>query len=72
MFCYRLHLEDGSETGQAEYAVMIQPGETIWTGDGRKLRVLDLVPVEESDSPYVGLLKVEPTAATSHIRPPVQ
>jgi hypothetical protein len=58
MFCYRLYLEDGSEAGQAEYAVMIQPDERIWTGDGRKLRVVDVVRVEEPDSPYVGLLKV--------------
>jgi hypothetical protein len=26
---------------------------------GRRLRVLDLVPVEEEDSPYAGFLKVE-------------
>jgi hypothetical protein len=29
------------------------------TGDGRKLRVLDVVPVEEKDSLFVGLLEVE-------------
>ena len=29
------------------------------TGDGRKLRVLDVVPVEEKDSLSVGLLEVE-------------
>jgi hypothetical protein len=33
--------------------------ETIWTGDGRKLRVLDVVPVEEEDAPFIGFLKVE-------------
>ncbi len=58
LYRYRLYLEDGSEAGEAHYAVMIQPGEEIWTGDGRKLQVLDVVPVEE-DSPYAGLLKVE-------------
>jgi hypothetical protein len=42
---------------------------TIWTGDRRKLRVLDVVAVDEEDSPYVGLLKVEPAAVTSRIRP---
>jgi len=60
MFRYRLYLSDGSEAGEAEYAVFIQPGETIWTGDRRRLRVLDVVPVEEEESPYVGLLRVEP------------
>jgi hypothetical protein len=30
------------------------------TGEGRKLRVLAVVPVDEDDSPYVGLLQVEP------------
>jgi hypothetical protein len=61
LFCYRLFFEDGTEAGQAEYAVMIRPGETIWGNDGRKLCVVDVVPVDEEDSPYVGLLKVEPT-----------
>jgi hypothetical protein len=41
-------------------AVMIQPDEgVIRTGDGRKLRVLDLVP-EAGDSLYAGLLMVDP------------
>jgi hypothetical protein len=39
--------------------VLIKPGETIWTGDGRKLRVLDVVPVDDEDSPFVGVLKIE-------------
>jgi hypothetical protein len=56
---YKLYLEDGSEAGEAHHAVLIQPGETIWTGAGRKLRVLDVVSVEEEDSPFVGLLQVE-------------
>jgi hypothetical protein len=38
----------------------IEPGEIIWTGDGRKRRVVDVVPVEEDDSPFVGFLRVEP------------
>jgi hypothetical protein len=56
---YRLHYADGSDAGTATYAVLIGPDETIWTGDGRHLRMLDVVPVEEEDSPYVGLLRVE-------------
>jgi hypothetical protein len=58
MYHYRLFEIDGTEAGEAVYAVMIQPGE-ILTGDGRKLHVVDLVPVEEGDSPYVAFLKVE-------------
>lgn len=37
---------------------MIQPGETILAGDGRTLRVLELVPTEDAEQ-FVGLLKVE-------------
>jgi hypothetical protein len=59
MFTYRLHLEDGSDAGDATYSVMIQPGEEIMVGNGRRFRVLDLIPVENEDSPYVGLLLVE-------------
>lgn len=40
---YKLHELDGSEAGEAHYAVLIEAGETIWTGDGRKLRVVDVV-----------------------------
>jgi hypothetical protein len=42
------------------YAVMIKPGEEVLVGNGRRLRVLDVVPFEEEDeSPFVGLLQVE-------------
>jgi len=33
---------------------------SFWTGDGRKLRVVDVVPVMEEDSPFVGFLRVVP------------
>jgi hypothetical protein len=56
---YRLLELDGAECGEAHYAVLIGPGEVTWTGDGRKLRVVDVSPVAEEDSPYVGLLRVE-------------
>ena len=59
LYRYRLHYEDGSDAGQAEYAVNIKRDEIIWTGDGRKLHVLDAVPVEDESSPFVGLLMVE-------------
>jgi hypothetical protein len=42
LYRYRLYLEDGTEAGKAHYAVMIRPGETIWTGGERKLKVLDV------------------------------
>jgi hypothetical protein len=59
MFKYRLYLEDGTEVGEAEYAVTIKPGEIVWALGNRKLRVLDVVAVGEEDSPYTGLHKVE-------------
>ena len=60
MFTYRLHLEDGSDAGEATYAMMMKPGEEILVGNGRRFRVLDVVPFDEQDeSPFVGLLQVE-------------
>jgi hypothetical protein len=56
---YKLHEVDGSDAGEAHYAFLVKPGETIITGAGRKLRVLAVVSVEEEDSPFVGLLQVE-------------
>jgi hypothetical protein len=38
---------------------LIEPGETIWTADGRKVRIVDVIPVDE-EGPFVGLLRVEP------------
>ena len=40
----RLYAADGRDAGEAHYAVLIQPGETIHASDGRKLRVLEVVP----------------------------
>jgi hypothetical protein len=57
MFRYRLYLEDGSEVGEATYTQHINAGELIWAAGTRQFRV-DVVPVEEEDSPYVGLLHV--------------
>jgi hypothetical protein len=60
MYPYLLHLEDGSDAGQATYAVMIRPGEEIHIGAGQRFGVLDVVPFEEEDgAPFVGLLQVE-------------
>jgi hypothetical protein len=60
-----LSYADGSDAGQAEYAVNIKPDEIIQTGDGRKLRVLAAIPVDEERSPFVGLLMVESAASSS-------
>ena len=60
MFRYRLHTADGDDLGEATYAVMIKPGEEILFGNGRRFRVLDLMPFDEEDeSQFVGLLQVE-------------
>ena len=60
MFRYRLHSPDADDLGEATYAVMIKPGEEIHGSGGQRLRVLDVVPfVEEDESPFVGLLRVE-------------
>ena len=60
MFRYRLHLEDGSDVGEATYAQMIRVGDEIHLGAGQRFRVPDVVPFEEEDeSPFVGLLRVE-------------
>jgi hypothetical protein len=48
MFRYRLHSPDGDDLGEATYAVLIRPGEEILVGAGRRFRVLDIVPLEES------------------------
>ena len=47
MFRYRLHLEDGSDAGEATYAQMIKPGEEIIAGNNLRFRVVDFVPFEE-------------------------
>jgi hypothetical protein len=59
VFTYRLHLKEGSDAGEATYAVLVRPGEEILAGNGRRFRVVDVVPIEEEDSPLVGLLQVE-------------
>jgi hypothetical protein len=51
---------DGDDLGEATYAVMIKPGEEVLVGNGRRLRVLDVVAFEEADElGFVGMLKVE-------------
>ena len=57
MYRYRMHLEDGSDVDEATYAVLIKPGEEIVVGNGRRFRVLDVVPLDDEESPIVGLLQ---------------
>lgn len=55
-----MHLEDGSDVGQATYPQIIKAGELLFFGGGRKFRVLAVVPIsEEDESPFLGLLQVE-------------
>jgi hypothetical protein len=57
---YRLHSPDGDDLGEQTYAIMINPGEEILVGNGRRFRVLDAVPFDEEDEPpFVGMLQVE-------------
>ena len=59
---YKVHFEDGGEDGEIRLAVGVKAGETIHLGNGRELRVVDVVPIAEEGSPFVGLLKVEAVA----------
>jgi len=59
VFRHRLHSPDG-DVGEATYAIMIKPGEEILVGNGRRLRVLEVVPFENADElGFVGMLRVE-------------
>jgi hypothetical protein len=59
VYRYRVFDTDGADQGEAYYAVLIEAGDIIWAGDRRKLRVFDVVAVEEEDSRFVGFLRVE-------------
>ena len=59
MYTYSMHYADGSDAGQATYAVLVEPGEEILVGNGRRFRVLGVVPIDDEESPLVGLLQVE-------------
>jgi hypothetical protein len=69
MLCkYRLYTREGDEAGEAEYAIPIKPGEVIWTTGGRRLRVLEVVPVMEDDSPYSGCSGSKPSQGEAGAR----
>ena len=47
--------------GEATYPSRVKAGEELFFGGGRKFRVLYVVIYDEEDeSPFVGLLQVEP------------
>ena len=54
---------DGNElpgqAGEAHYAVLIQPGETIHASGGRRFDALEAVATEDEAYEHVGLLTVE-------------
>lgn len=59
-YTYRLYDEDGNDLGETQLAVLVTPGELIHRGpDLPDWRVLDVVAVMETDSPFVAFLKVE-------------
>jgi hypothetical protein len=55
----RLYDEDGSDAGEASYAAPIRPGNVIWTPDNIEVRVLEMLPIEDEESPFAGALRVE-------------
>ena len=58
----RIYLEDGSEVGEAVCASVVNPGEVILTGPGRRWLVLELVSTDEESDEYAGLLRVAAAA----------
>jgi hypothetical protein len=60
VFRYRLFTAMGDDDGEVELAIpTVQPGETVTTGDGRKLLVLDAAYELLEESDFRGFLTVE-------------
>lgn len=59
MFRYRLFNEDGSEAGDHHYVDPLELGQTIWTGDGRRVRVVKLIATHYEVCRYAGLVMIE-------------
>ena len=59
---YRYRLVDLRETSSedVEFTVKIGVGDTVRSGDGRLMVVVSVVEIEE-ESPYAGVLLVEPS-----------
>jgi hypothetical protein len=60
LFKYRLVWANGRDAGRAAYQADIRPGDTILTYRGQWLRVRARGWIDEPDSPYDGVLEVEP------------
>ena len=59
MFRYRLHTPIGEEIGEVVYPFLIEPGEELTVGNAQRLRVIEVVPIEEHGSESVALMYVE-------------
>jgi hypothetical protein len=60
MFRYRLHSTDGNDLGEATHPGRVNIGEELFSGGGRRFRVLQVVLFEKADeSLFVGMLRVE-------------
>ena len=59
MFRYKMHYLDGKRSRRRAYADNVNPGDELMLGPGRSVRVLSVVPVEEEDSSYFGMLMME-------------
>ena len=62
MFRYKLHTPLGEEIGEATYRFLLEPGEVLTLGDHQRVRVLDVIPIEERGSDIVALVHVEAAA----------
>jgi hypothetical protein len=63
VFRYRLDTPMGSDAGELDLAIpTVNPGETLHTGDGRKLLVLDAAYNLSEESDFRGLLTLEEVA----------
>ena len=62
---YMLHSEDGDSLGAIRLGGPIAAGETIELGGGRSYRVIDVLPFLDTDTPYVGAVRVELREARS-------
>ena len=46
MFRYRLHSRDGDDLGEANFTMMIKPGEKVHGSGGERLRLLAVLALE--------------------------
>jgi hypothetical protein len=57
LYRHLLFHEDGSEIGESHYGALVRPGDTIRTDDGRELRIVTVVAVDEQGSEYVAVVQ---------------